>query len=129
MLPQKLQFVKYDKLKFCKSYKRSQGSLHFGYGMQLVLSKLLLYGLNLPQGRSSVNYAIIKAYGYVRRITFKRFAQIHLRVLRYLSAFVHRQLSKGRVCSNEDFVRKLCAEAEAGDETVEAVSVEKVGGE
>ena len=76
-----------------------------------------------------VNYAIIKAYGYVRRITFKRFAQIHLRVLRYLSAFVHRQLSKGRVCSNEDFVRKLCAEAEAGGEAVEAVGVEKIGGD
>ena len=45
------------------------------------------------------------------------------------SAFVHRQLCEGRVCSDEDFVCEARAEAEAGDEAVEAVSVEEIGGE
>ena len=45
------------------------------------------------------------------------------------SAFVHRQICKWRVCSNEDFMRESCAEAEAGDEAVEAVGVEKIGGD
>lgn len=58
---------------------------------------------------------------------FKRFAQIHLRVLRYLSVFVHRQLCEGCVCSDKGFVHEARTEAEAGDETVEAVGVEKVG--
>ena len=45
------------------------------------------------------------------------------------SALVIRQISEGRVCSDEDFVREAGAEAEAGDEAVKAVGVEKVGGD
>ena len=45
------------------------------------------------------------------------------------SAFVIRQISEGRSCSNEGFVHKAGAEAKAGDEAVEAVGVEKVSGE
>ena len=40
-----------------------------------------------------------------------------------------RQICKGCVCSDEDFVCEAGAEAEAGDEVIEAVGVEKVGGE
>jgi len=60
--------------------------------MQLVLSKLLLYGLIVPQRRSSVNYAIL--------------------------GFVLRQICECDLCSDEGFVHKLCAEAEAGDEVI-----------
>ena len=49
-------------------------------------------------------------------------------VMRF-SAFVHRQICEWGFCSDEGFMRKLCTEAEAGDEAVEAVSVEKVGGD
>ena len=42
------------------------------------------------------------------------------------SAFIHRQLCEGRVCSDEDFVCEVSAEAEAGGEAVEAVGVEKI---
>ena len=45
------------------------------------------------------------------------------------SALVVHQIREGRVCSGEDFVREAGAEAEAGDEAVEAVGVEKVGGD
>ena len=45
------------------------------------------------------------------------------------SVFVVCQFRKGRICSDEGFVCELCAEAEAGDETVEAVDVEKVSGD
>ena len=45
------------------------------------------------------------------------------------SAFVHRQLCEGRVCSDEDFVCEARAEAEAGDEAVKTVGVEKVSGD
>ena len=44
------------------------------------------------------------------------------------SALVVRQICEGCVCSDEDFVRETGAEAEADDEAVEAVGVEKVGG-
>ena len=40
-----------------------------------------------------------------------------------------RQICEGRVGSNEDFVGEAGAETEAGDETVEAVGVEKVSGD
>ena len=40
-----------------------------------------------------------------------------------------RQLCEGRVCSDKGFVHEARAEAEAGDKTIEAVGVEKVGGE
>ena len=40
-----------------------------------------------------------------------------------------RQICKGCVCSDEDFVCEAGAEAEAGDEAVEAVGVEKIGGD
>ena len=49
--------------------------------------------------------------------------------MRYLSAFVHRQLCEGRVCSDEDFVREASAEAEADDEAIETVGVEKICGD
>lgn len=45
------------------------------------------------------------------------------------SALVVRQISEGRVCSDEDFVCEASAEAEAGGEAVEAVGVENVGAE
>ena len=45
------------------------------------------------------------------------------------SASVQYQICEGRVCSDEGFVREVGAETEAGDETVEAVGVEKVGGD
>lgn len=45
------------------------------------------------------------------------------------SALVVRQICEGRVCSDEDFVCEAGAEAEAGDEAIEAVGVEKVGGD
>ena len=45
------------------------------------------------------------------------------------SAFVVRQIREGRVCSDEDFVCKAGAEAEAGDEVIETVGVEKIGGD
>ena len=63
-------------------------------------SKILLCDLIVPQRRISVNYAIL--------------------------GFGFRQLCEGRVCSDEGFVCKASAEAEAGDEAVEAVSVEKI---
>ena len=47
--------------------------------------------------------------------------------MRFL-ALVLRQICEGGVCSDEDFVREAGTEAEAGDEAVEAVCVEKVGG-
>ena len=45
------------------------------------------------------------------------------------SALVVRQISEGRVCSDEDFACEVSAEAEAGDETVETVRVEEIGGD
>lgn len=42
--------------------------------------------------------------------------------------FIH-QLCEGRCYSDEGFVCEACAEAEAGDEAVEAVGVEKVSGD
>ena len=45
------------------------------------------------------------------------------------SALVVCQISEGRVCSDEDFVREAGTETEAGDKAVEAVGVEKVGGD
>ena len=48
--------------------------------------------------------------------------------MRFL-ALVLRQIGKGRVCSDEYFMREARSEAEAGDEAVEAVGVEKVGGD
>ena len=45
------------------------------------------------------------------------------------SVFVHRQICEWCICSNEDFVSKASAEAETGDEAIEAVGVEKVGGD
>ena len=42
--------------------------------------------------------------------------------------FIH-QLCEGRVCSDEDFVCDAGAEAEAGDEVIEGVGVEKIGGD
>ena len=45
--------------------------------------------------------------------------------MRFL-ALVLRQICEGGVCSDEDFVREAGAEAEAGDEAVEAVGVEKI---
>ena len=41
------------------------------------------------------------------------------------SVLVVRQISEWRVCSDEDFVRKAGTEAEAGDEAVMAVGIEK----
>ena len=45
------------------------------------------------------------------------------------SAFIQCQICEGCFCSDEDFVCEASAEAEAGDETVEAVGVEKVCGD
>ena len=45
------------------------------------------------------------------------------------SAFILRQIRVGSRRAEEGFVREVGAEAEAGDEVVEAVGVEKVGGE
>ena len=39
------------------------------------------------------------------------------------------KIRERRVCSDEDFMREAGAEAEAGDEAVEAVGVEKVSGD
>ena len=43
-------------------------------------------------------------------------------------AVIINQLCEGRVRSDEDFVREACAEAEAGDEAVEAVGVDEICG-
>ena len=43
-----------------------------------------------------------------------------------LHGLLVRQIRVGRVCFDEGFVRKTCAEAEAGDEAIETVGVEKV---
>lgn len=46
-----------------------------------------------------------------------------------LRGLLIRQICEWGFCSDEGFMRKLCAEAEAGDEAVKAVGVEKVSGD
>ena len=48
--------------------------------------------------------------------------------MRFL-AFVFRQICEGRVCSDEGFVSEAGTKAEAGDEAIETVGVEKVCGD
>ena len=53
---------------------------------------------------------------------------VYLLTMRF-SAFAFCQICEGCVSSDEDFMREAGAEAEAGDETIEAIGVEKVGGD